>query len=221
MDGVRADLRLDALGAQGLERLVAAIERDDVCLPAMAVAVVGRRRADEMLEPLSIPVGDALARGEERLAPLELRKPEGAEDVRQAVVEAWRLDVRRMPCGDPMVPQATHRGGELGLVRRHGAALARRHDLPRMEREAGQQPERAARGPAIARPERPRGVLDQDDVLRHGGLELLPGNGAPEEVDGQDGPGPRGYRVGHELRTDEERLRIDVDEHRARTAELD
>ena len=41
MDGVRADLRLDPLGAQACERLVAPVERDDVRLPAVPVALVG------------------------------------------------------------------------------------------------------------------------------------------------------------------------------------
>ncbi len=98
-----------------------------------------------------------------------------------------------------MVPQAAHRGGELGLVGRHGAALTGRHDLPGVERQAREQPERAAGRSAIASPEGARGVLDEDDVLRHSGLELLPGDGPAEEVDGEHGPRPPGHRLGDEL----------------------
>ena len=126
-----------------------------------------------------------------------------------------------MPCGDPVVAQAAHRGRELGLVRRHGAPLAGRDDLARVERQAGEQPERAARRPAVARPERARGVLDEDDVLRHGGLELLPGDRPAEEMDGEHGAGPARHRLRDELRSDEERFGIDVHEHRTCAAELD
>ena len=99
-----------------------------------------------------------------------------------------------MPCGDPVVSQAAHRGRQLGLVRGHGAALAGRDDLARVERQAGEQPERPAWRPAVARPERAGGVLDEDDVLRHGGLELLPGDRPAEEMDGEHGAGPAASR---------------------------
>ena len=75
--------------------------------------------------------------------------------------------------------------------------------------------------PRYARPERARGVLDEDDVLRHGGLELLPGNRPAEEMDGEHGAGPRRHGLRDELRADEERLGIDVHEHRTCAAELD
>src|SRR6187200_3523247 len=106
-----------------------------------------------MRETLSVPAGHALAGREEALEALELREPEGAEDVGEAVVEAGRVDVRRMPRGDPVVPQAADHGRELRLVGRHGAPFAGRDDLARVEREAGEQPERAARRSAVARPE--------------------------------------------------------------------
>src|SRR5688572_11427315 len=46
VDGVRPDLRLDALLAQGRERVVPAVQSDDVCLPPVRVALVGRREVD-------------------------------------------------------------------------------------------------------------------------------------------------------------------------------
>src|SRR4029079_16465040 len=92
----------------------------------------------EVCERLSLPAGHALARGEEAFEALELREPERAEDVGEAVVEAGRLDVRRLPWGAPVVARAAHGGRELGLVRSHGAALAGRDDLARVERQAGE-----------------------------------------------------------------------------------
>ena len=51
---VRADLRLDPLRAQPGERLVAAVEPDDVGLPAVPVALGRGGRLDEVLEPLRV-----------------------------------------------------------------------------------------------------------------------------------------------------------------------
>src|SRR5207249_2334529 len=51
MQRVGADLRLDTLLPQRLERLVPAVELDDVRLPAVAVSVLGARQLDEPFEP--------------------------------------------------------------------------------------------------------------------------------------------------------------------------
>ena len=110
---------------------------------------------------------------------------------------------------------------ELRLVRGHSAALPRRDDLPGVERQARQQPERAAGRVAVPGAERAGGVFDERDVLRHGGLELLPGDGPAEEVDGEHRAGARRDRLRDALDPEEERLGIDVDEHGARPAELD
>ena len=75
--------------------------------------------------------------------------------------------------------------------------------------------------PRYARSERARSVLDEDDVLRHRGLELLPGNRPAEEMDGEHGAGTGRHGLRDELRPDEERLGIDVHEHRTCAAELD
>ena len=86
-----------------------------------------------------------------------------------------------------MVAEAPDRVGELGLVGRDGAALAGRDDLARVEREAAHQAERAARRLAVARAERAGRVLDERDLLRHRGLQLLPLDGPAEEVHGEHG----------------------------------
>ena len=74
---------------------------------------------------------------------------------------------------------------------------------------------------AVAGAERAGSVLDERDVLRDGRLELLPGDGPAEEVDGEHRAGARRHRLGDALDPDEERLRIDVGEDGARAAELD
>ncbi len=118
------------------------------------------------------------------------------------------------PVRDPVVTQPADRAGELRLVGRDGTALARRHDLARMEREAAHQAERPAGCAAVRGAERAGRILEEDDVLRHRRLELLPLDRTAEEVDREHGPRARGHRLGDELGADEERLGVDVDEHR-------
>ena len=88
---------------------------------------------------------------------------------------------------DAVMAEAPNRVGELGLVGRDRAALTGRDDLARVEGEAAHQAERAARRIAIARAERAGGVLDEHDLLRDGGLQLLPFDRPAEEVDGEHG----------------------------------
>ena len=107
------------------------------------------------------------------------------------------------------------------LVRRHGAALARRHDLARVEGEAGGDTERAAGRSAVPGAQRAGGVLEERDLLRHRRLQRLPLDRAAEEVNRHDGARPRGHGGGDRRGIDDERIRVDVDEHRARAAELD
>ncbi len=57
LQGVGADLRLDARGAQRGQRLVAAVELHDVGLPAVAVALVGRRERERQVGPSQLGVG--------------------------------------------------------------------------------------------------------------------------------------------------------------------
>src|SRR4051812_30095030 len=96
------------------------------------------------------------------------------------------------------------------------ASLPGRHDLPRMEREAAEQPERAA-GPACARgPERTGGVLEDRQV----GV-AIERRRSSEEVDGEDRLCPRrdaGVRVSG---VHVHRHRVDVDEHGGCTCERD
>ena len=64
------------------------VEPDDVRLPAVRVALVGGGGLDEAGKPLGVARGDSRARGEQLVQPAKLRDPDGAEDVRQTVVEA-------------------------------------------------------------------------------------------------------------------------------------
>ena len=160
---VRADLRLDPLGAQLGEDAVAVVDLDDVGLPAVHVALVGARQQHrQVAQPLGVALGDARARGEQLVEPARLRDPDRAEDVREAVVEPGRRHVgRRRASASRGCAARRDRVGERGVVRRDGAALARRDDLARVEAEAAGDAEPSARAPAVARAERAGGVLEQ------------------------------------------------------------
>ena len=120
-----------------------------------------------------------------------------------------------------MVAQAAHGRVELGVVRRDGAALPRGHDLPRVEGEAGECAERAARRSPVRRAERACGILEQRDLLRHGRLERLPLDGPAEQVHRDHRLRLRRDRLGDLRRVHVERVRVDVDEHGAGAGELD
>ena len=62
MEGVRSDLRLDSFAAERGERVVAAVELDDVRLPAVLVALVGRRGRDDAAQALRVRLRDAPTR---------------------------------------------------------------------------------------------------------------------------------------------------------------
>ena len=161
---------------------------------------------------------DALARREELLESCQLRDADRAEEIGKAVVEARRRHVaERRPA---VMPEAPHGGVEPCLVGRDRAPLPGRDDLARVEREARRHPERAARRSAVARAERPGGVLDEHDLLRYGGLQRLPLDRSAEEMHRHDGARPRRHRRSDGGRVEDERVRFDVDEHRARSAQL-
>ncbi len=90
-----------------------------------------------------------------------------------------------------------------------------------MEGEAGRDTERAARGSSVLGPERPRRVLDQHDLLRYRRLQRFPLDRAAEEVNGHHRARSRRHGGCDGCGVDEERVRIDVDEHRSRSAQLD
>src|SRR5438445_11100952 len=95
LERIRADLRLDPLRAELLEDPVPVVDLDHVCLPAVNVAVVGaREQHGQLAQSLGVAAGDARPRGEQLVEAPDLREADGAEDVRQAVVEARRRHVR-------------------------------------------------------------------------------------------------------------------------------
>ncbi len=143
---------------------------------------------------------DALAGGVELLEPRELGDPDRAEKIGQPVVEARRRDVEVTAGHDAVVAESANRVGELGLVGRHGSPLAGGDDLARVERETAHQPERPARRVPVARAERAGRVLDEDDLLGHGRLQLLPLDRAAEEVHGEHSLCPRCHRGGDAAR---------------------
>ena len=120
-----------------------------------------------------------------------------------------------------MVPEPTNRGVERGLVGRDRAPLPRRHDLARVERETRRDAERAARRSAVLRAERAGGVLEEHDLLRHGGLQRLPLDRTPEQMHRHDRARSRRDRGGDGSDVQVEGVGVDVDQHRLRTAQLD
>ena len=106
LERVRPDLRLDPLRAKRRKRLVAAVEADDVRLPAVGVARLGGGQLDEPGQALRVRLGDAPAGGEQLVEPAQLRDPDGAEDVREPVVEPRRADLERAARLDAVVAQA-------------------------------------------------------------------------------------------------------------------
>src|SRR5579864_6555217 len=91
---IRADLAADALAAQAGHHLVAAVDLDDVGLPAVPVAVVRLRQNDvEVGEPLRIAGGDRLPACKQLAEPAHLRDAERAQHVADPVVERGRRHV--------------------------------------------------------------------------------------------------------------------------------
>ena len=117
--------------------------------------------------------------------------------------------------------EATDRVRDLGLVRGDRAALPGRDDLARVEREAAEPPQAAARTALPSGSEGPRRVLEQRDAVGHRRLELFPRSGTAEEVDDEDGLRPRRQPRRDGLGGHVHRLRVDVHEHRPGAHERD
>ncbi len=148
----------------------------------MHVAVVGRGKDDgEIGETLGVGRGDPRPGLEQLVEAVELRQPDGGEDVRHAVVEAGLRHVAGGERAPAVVAEPDDLGGNSLVARRDRPTLAGRHDLPRMEAQARCQPERAARLAAPAGAERAGGVLDHRQVR-----QLLHPARAPEEMHGED-----------------------------------
>src|SRR5712691_2822463 len=103
MERVGADLRFDFPRAQRREHLVATVDLDDVRLPAVLVFLVRRRRLDGAAEPFGVRHGDPPAGCEQLVEPRELRDPDRALEVRQAVVRRRLWDVERAAVNDSVV----------------------------------------------------------------------------------------------------------------------
>jgi hypothetical protein len=214
VQGIGADLRLDPLRPQPVEDAVAVVDLDHVGLPAVDVAVVrAREQHGQVAQALRVSVGDRGARREQLVEAAQLRQPDGAEDVREAVVEAGARHVGRDERAPAVVPQLADAAGEGVVVRRDRAALARRDDLARVEAETAGDAEPAARPPAATRAERACRVLEQRQL----GRQLLDAERPPEEVHAEQ---QLRARPDLELRrVDVHRLGVDVDEDGPEAAE--
>ena len=208
-------------GAQRGQRLVPAVERDDVRLPPVRVAGRRRRRLDEAGEPLLVEARDALARGQQLRQPAQLRQPERAQHVREAVVRARRADLEVAARLDPVVAQPPDAVGDLLRVGGHGAAFTRRHDLAGVEREAAERAERAARPALRAGAERAGGILDERDALRHVRGQRVPVERPSEEVHREHRARARADGGRRTLEVEVHRRRVDVHEDRRRAGERD
>ena len=221
MKRVGPDLSLYPLFSQRRQRFVAPVELDDVRLPSVTVALGGAWRLDQTVEPLLVRLGERVPRLPKLVEAAELREPDRAEDVGQAVVEASFRNVEVATWGDSVVPHAPHGVRELLAPSRDRSAFAGGDDLARMERETRELAEPSARHPSPARAERAGSVLDQVHVRRHRVLELVPVERPPEQVHGEHGARPLCHRFVHLLGVEVHRPRIDVDEHRPRAGERD
>src|SRR5207244_1744394 len=83
-----ADLGLDPLLAEGRDHLGCLVDLDHVGLPAVDVALVRRRRFDDLSQPLGVTGGDPSPSLEQLAKTGELRDPDGAENVGEPVVQA-------------------------------------------------------------------------------------------------------------------------------------
>src|SRR5437588_12899712 len=184
VERIRADLGLDAFLPQRPKRLVAAVDLHHGRRPAVPVAFLGARELGDRGESFRIGGGEPLPGAEKLLEALELRNPDRAEDVREAVVETGTRDLEVAAAVDAVVAHLADPLGEVCVRGRHGPALARRDDLARVERQAAEVPEPAARPPAAASAERSGRVLDERDTLRQSVPQPLPVERPAEEVDG-------------------------------------
>ena len=166
-------------------------------------------------QPLGVAAGDPRARREQLVQPPQLRQPDGAEDVRQPVVEPRRGHVGVGERAPAVVAQPRDRVGDALVVGRDRAALAGRDDLARVEAEAADEAERRRRRgrPAArrARPPRPR------CTGRSGSSSIRAGrpNRCTARIAFVRGPTSTLRRI------DVHRLRVDVDEHRPQAGERD
>src|SRR5262249_57349964 len=153
------DLGLDPLLSQGRDLVGGAVDLDHVGLPAVDVAVVGRRGLDDVMKALRVAGGDPRAGGEELTKARELWNPNRTEDVREAVVQARVRDLEASSRLDPVVAHSADRVGKLGIVGRDSAAFAGRDDLSRVGGEAGERAPASAWAAAPPRAPRARRAL--------------------------------------------------------------
>ncbi len=119
-----------------------------------------------------------------------------------------------------MVPQATDSVCQLDLVGRDCAALAGGHDLARMEREAGECPEAAARLAAVLGSQGARRVFEDLDS-RRSVAEVGPIERSSEQMHRKNGARVRRKGARHSLDVEVHRRGVDVDEPRPRARQRD
>jgi hypothetical protein len=101
VERVGTDLGLDPLLAEGRDLVGGAVDLDHVGLPTVDVALVGTRGLDDVTEALGVPGRDPGASLQELAEARELRDPDRAEDVGEAVVQTRVRDFEAPAGLDP------------------------------------------------------------------------------------------------------------------------
>ena len=133
----------------------------------MAIALCCRGQLDQTCKPVFVAARHSLTRREQFLQPLDLRDSERAQDIRQPVVEACgRHVVVAVGRAPPVIAQRAGALREIAIACRQSAAVAGRHDLPRVKRETAGDTERPTRPPAVARADAKKEMSNLDGVWK-------------------------------------------------------
>ena len=182
-----------------------------------------RRQLDEgrAREPLPVAPGEPVTTLPEPVELLQLAQPEGGLEVGQPVVVAEFRNLvapgtRGVGMADPVVAHRAESLGQVLAVGQHGAPLAGRHLLGRVEGERRHVGERPHRPVPEGAPDRMGRVGDQDPlVLAREREQPVVVAGQAREVHGQDDARARRRQALHRVRIEVQRLPVDVGEDRS------
>ena len=221
--GEEVDARPDVLLVEGALVGVAVgagalgVDADDVKVQRVAVARVPCERADPRELRYGRVVGGDVASPDlgVLLDLVQLAERNRCEDVGEVRLEPGDGDVVERALAAAHQAEVPKRGGDVVVVRRHHAALARSDVLRRVEGEAGGNGERADLPPAVGGLGGVGGVLDHGDSEGEQRVEVgrLAG-----EVHRQDRLRPLGDCLGDGLRVDVQVGIAHVHEHGAGAA---